>query len=608
MRAGSSRGTGPSKPGPRPPRGIPDHDPFAALLLPPPDETEAQRQERLRQEEEARRRSENIDRMLRHDEKSRRRKKTVKVLLLGQSESGKSTTLKQFQLLHTPASFHKERIAWRFVIYLNLVRSIRRIMEAIAPEDNISLDEDDFGDSSETASIIIAAPGNRPPSSLASQQLNYESYRRRLAPLLDLEQRLINVLSDPEDNEEATRLPFSMAALGSALMSPASSTSSSSGSRSGSGSASGLSSAAWPTASPSSAAGTPTYSYPPSRPPPITIPPVPPSPLGHSHSYSYSYSHPGTSAATSPRSPTSAAPSVGSSAAGHEHEPAIRTGSNWKKHFALGKMQSPKSAHSGSGELEGWWEDPSDPVHMLNRCAPVMTELWRDGKVRARLAERRIRLEESSGFYLDEIDRITAKMYFPTDDDVLKARLKTTGVVEHKFTLAKNSEFRGVEWVIYDVGGARNQRPAWEPYFDDVNAIIFLAPISAFDQQLAEDPKVNRLEDSFMLWKSVIESKLLAHVNVILFLNKCDLLKKKLESGVRLNHYMPSYNRPNDYETVSQYFRNRFGAMHQQLTPNKSRELIIHLTSVTDTPKTHTIITNVRDIILTANLRSSALM
>ena len=67
-----------------------------------------------------------------------------------------------------------------------------------------------------------------------------------------------------------------------------------------------------------------------------------------------------------------------------------------------------------------------------------------------------------------------------------------------------------------------------------------------------QDPKVNRLEDSFMLWKSVIESKLLAHVNIILFLNKCDLLRKKLESGVRLNHYMPTYNRPNDYDTVSQ--------------------------------------------------------
>jgi len=34
---------------------------------------------------------------------------------------------------------------------------------------------------------------------------------------------------------------------------------------------------------------------------------------------------------------------------------------------------------------------------------------------------------------------------------------------------------------------------AWVPFFDDMNAIIFLAPISCFDQTLAEDDSVNRL-------------------------------------------------------------------------------------------------------------------
>lgn len=34
---------------------------------------------------------------------------------------------------------------------------------------------------------------------------------------------------------------------------------------------------------------------------------------------------------------------------------------------------------------------------------------------------------------------------------------------------------------------------AWAPFFDDMDAIIFLAPISCFDQVLAEDPTVNRL-------------------------------------------------------------------------------------------------------------------
>ena len=32
----------------------------------------------------------------------------------------------------------------------------------------------------------------------------------------------------------------------------------------------------------------------------------------------------------------------------------------------------------------------------------------------------------------------------------------------------------------------------WIPYFDDVQAIIFLAPL-AFNLMLEEDPKVNRL-------------------------------------------------------------------------------------------------------------------
>jgi len=85
-----------------------------------------------------------------------------------------------------------------------------------------------------------------------------------------------------------------------------------------------------------------------------------------------------------------------------------------------------------------------------------------------------------------------------------------------------------------------------------VNAIIFLAPISAFDQSLAEDRRVNRVEDSLLLWKSICSSKLLRKVELILFLNKCDLLAKKLEAGIRLAKFVPSFkDYPNDWETVT---------------------------------------------------------
>ncbi|KAK0466227.1 guanine nucleotide binding protein, alpha subunit [Desarmillaria tabescens] len=547
-------------------------DPLAAALLPPANETPAEKELRLKRETEAKQVSDHIDEMIRQERIHRKKTRAeVNVLLLGQSESGKSTTLKQFQLLHTPAAFHAERIAWRAVIYLNLVRSIKRILDALSPESEIVEDHDDV-DSLEMASVIISSNG-RPPSAISGTKVpNYEIYRSRLEPLTELEERLIRLLSSP-DEDEATHLawqPF-----------PKSSP---------------------PSSYPSIGNGRPA--------PTIAIPQIKPS-------------------VSSPVSPVGDISPGGSSGSqpSKGKEVSVHTSTNWKKAFALGgKSKSPKSAHSG--EIEGWWEDPEDPVHALNACAPAMQELWKDPKVRQRLQEKRLRLEESSGFYLDEIPRITAKKYIPTDADVLKARLKTMGVVEHTFLIQSGSN-RGVEWRIYDVGGARNQRQAWAPYFEDVNAIIFLAPISAFDQVLTEDPRVNRLEDSLLLWQAVTSNKLLAKVNIVLFLNKCDLLQAKLDAGVRLNHHMTSYgDRPNDYDSVSKYFRNKFGAIHHSATPNKERELyskfrslryslviphdcfpfVVHFTAVTDTRRTVTIISTVRDIIIKGNLRNLKLV
>ncbi|KAI0043782.1 G-alpha-domain-containing protein [Auriscalpium vulgare] len=519
-------------------------DPFAVMLQPPPDESPAQREMRILAEQQAKHISDAIDEQIRMDKtEMRKAKPDVKILLLGQSESGKSTTLKQFQLMHTPAAFNSERLAWRSVIYLNLVRSIRRILDAISANP----DPDPHDLAFDGASIISdrtsgVSPPPQDPEKVREAAEKYADYTAQLAPLLELEERLIRMLSEDDEDDEATRL--------------------------GDGSTPGWS--------------------------------VPRASTSTTSSGSVSGRRPSIHVDASTPEKTAAAP--------RRAEVSVRTTSNWKKALSLrrDKLKS-TSPHTGTNELVGWWEDPEDPVHVLDRCKAAMTQLWEDRWVRARLQEKRIRLEESSGFYLDEIERITSKKYFPTDDDVLKARLKTMGVVEHEFAL--ESGLRRSKWKIYDVGGARNQRQAWAPYFEDVNAIIFLAPISAFDQVLTEDSRVNRLEDSLLLWRTVVGNKLLANAAIVLFLNKCDLLQSKLESGVLLKSHLLTYGeRPNDYESVSKYLRNKFGLIHQQHTPSKDRELYIHYTAVTDTRRTATIIASVRDSVLRLNLKTSKLM
>ena len=71
-------------------------DPLSAALLPPPDETPIQREVRLKAELDAKKVSDSIDDMLRQERNDRKKiRPEVNVLLLGQSESGKSTTLKR---------------------------------------------------------------------------------------------------------------------------------------------------------------------------------------------------------------------------------------------------------------------------------------------------------------------------------------------------------------------------------------------------------------------------------------------------------------------------------------------------------------------------------
>jgi guanine nucleotide-binding protein subunit alpha len=79
------------------------NDPFSVFHTPPPNETAEQRALRERKEAEARRVSDRIDEELKAEKAAlkKQQKGLVKVLLLGQSESGKSTALKS-ELLTIP--------------------------------------------------------------------------------------------------------------------------------------------------------------------------------------------------------------------------------------------------------------------------------------------------------------------------------------------------------------------------------------------------------------------------------------------------------------------------------------------------------------------------
>ena len=137
--------------------------------------------------------------------------------------------------------------------------------------------------------------------------------------------------------------------------------------------------------------------------------------------------------------------------------------------------------------------------------------------------------------YLESMDRIALANYLPTEQDVLRVRVPTTGIIEYPFML-ENITFRMV-----DVGGQRSERRKWIHCFENVTSIMFLAALSEYDQVLVESDNENRMEESKALFRTIITYPWFQNSSVILFLNKKDLLEEKIMHS-HLVDYFPEYD------------------------------------------------------------------
>ncbi len=109
--------------------------------------------------------------------------------------------------------------------------------------------------------------------------------------------------------------------------------------------------------------------------------------------------------------------------------------------------------------------------------APLIEKLWKDPGIQ-KVYERRSEywLMDATPYYLNEVTRIADNAFTPNDDDMIMARIRTTGIVVSE-VIEKPYKFE-----IVDVGGQRSERRKWIHCFDDVKAIIYLASLSGYNQ------------------------------------------------------------------------------------------------------------------------------
>lgn len=224
----------------------------------------------------------------------------------------------------------------------------------------------------------------------------------------------------------------------------------------------------------------------------------------------------------------------------------------------------------------------------------AIKSLWSDPGIRECYDRRReYQLTDSAKYYLESIDRIATKDYLPTEQDVLRVRVPTTGIIEYPFML-ENITFRMV-----DVGGQRSERRKWIHCFENVTSIMFLAALSEYDQVLVESDNENRMEESKALFRTIITYPWFQNSSVILFLNKKDLLEEKIMHS-HLVDYFPEYDGPKrDPQSAREFILK----MYVDLNPDNDKIIYSHFTCATDTENIRFVFAAVKDTILQLNLK-----
>merc|ERR1712066_900224 len=226
---------------------------------------------------------------------------------------------------------------------------------------------------------------------------------------------------------------------------------------------------------------------------------------------------------------------------------------------------------------------------LTSELGQLMKRLWRDRGVQHCFSRsREYQLNDSAAYYLNALDRICSPHYVPTQQDVLRTRVKTTGIIETQFT------FKGLKFKMFDVGGQRSERKKWIHCFEGVTAIIFCVALSAYDLVLAEDEETNRMHESMKLFDSICNNKWFVSTSIILFLNKKDLFQQKIAYSP-LEICFPDYVGGNNYEEASNYIQTQFENLNRK---KDSKEVYTHFTCATDTSNIQFVFDAVHDVIV----------
>jgi len=145
---------------------------------------------------------------------------------------------------------------------------------------------------------------------------------------------------------------------------------------------------------------------------------------------------------------------------------------------------------------------------------------------------------------MKNLDRITESDFIPNDEDIVRSRQRTTGAYSTKF------QYENTPWEIFDVGGQVPERKKWNTIVSesDFTTIIYFAALDEYNMESNETKDGDtKMEVSLKVFNEILNDKATYNCCSILFLNKIDLFKDKIQSPKGFEEFEEKFPDFGDY-------------------------------------------------------------
>ncbi|EAY13558.1 transducin alpha subunit, putative [Trichomonas vaginalis G3] len=186
--------------------------------------------------------------------------------------------------------------------------------------------------------------------------------------------------------------------------------------------------------------------------------------------------------------------------------------------------------------------------------AEQLKELWQDGSIQEAFSHKdETIIPDHMDYFFNKIDKIVQEDFQPSDEDILKARIRTIGI--DKVTI--NCDDALIR--IYDVGGQKSERSKWEKCMSEVQGVIFCVSFAEFDKPMFESPEIPRIQDALSIFEQVTHKEKFQNAPFFVLCNKYDAFSDRIKNTDAFSKTFPQYQgNPHDPDECAKFMTELF--------------------------------------------------